>query len=431
MLLEQMLLRSDFTLTRALGDPQAAAEAGEPLATYALWGRASQARFDGSQDGVSLNGDVVTGLFGADYARGDWLAGLSLAHSEGRGRYSGDAVPGGRIETSLTALTPYGHLRLADGRSVWGVVGVGKGALNLRPDGDSARQADLGWQMAALGGRDELLRLPMLNNFALAAKADLLWTRTASDAVAGLAGAAAETARLRAALEGSWNLSLGRFGEVSQRLEAGLRHDSGDAEAGWGLEVGGGLSWQHAAAGLDLAIETRGLASHQDSAFRLMGHSVSLGWDARPDSERGLSLKLSQDSGGAGGGVQALFSPGPSGSDAFRDSGLSERRWSAEAAWGLPMFGERFIGAPYLNHNWSGNGGDTTLGWRLSPAADGALQIRIDFQATHRASGAYGGFGGAYADYAFNANQPPGLEESTDSGVGGDMEFGLKIEVRF
>ncbi len=63
--LERMLLRSDFAITRSHGD----GEEGETPATYAFWGRASETRVDGAVDGLSLGGDVVTGLFGADYAK--------------------------------------------------------------------------------------------------------------------------------------------------------------------------------------------------------------------------------------------------------------------------------------------------------------------------------------------------------------------------
>ncbi len=285
--------------------------------------------------------------------------------------------------------------------------------------------------MAALGARDELLRIPLIGEFARSHKADLMWTRTASDGITG--SAEAEAGRVRATLEGRWSLPLGNFGEIAQHSEAELRHDSGDAEAGWGVEVGGGLTWQHAASGLDLSVESRGLASHEDSEFRFVGYSASLGWDVRPQSEHGLSLQVRQDSDATSSGVQQLFSsttsatssmsaPGNFGGG-FGASGFSEKRWSAEAAWGVPMFDDQFIGVPYLNRNWSERDSDTTVGWRLAPVDEQAIKIKIDFQTVLRAQQSGGYFGGF--EY-----EPVGGVDGIDD-VSEQVESGLEIQADF
>ena len=74
----EALLGSSFTLTGA-----ADATGG----SMALWGRGSQGRFDGREGTFSLDGEVTTGMLGADYARGKWLVGLALAQSAGEGEY--------------------------------------------------------------------------------------------------------------------------------------------------------------------------------------------------------------------------------------------------------------------------------------------------------------------------------------------------------
>ena len=49
------------------------------------------ARFDGREDGLTLDGEVTTGLIGADWSpepgTGRWTAGLVLGHSSGTGSY--------------------------------------------------------------------------------------------------------------------------------------------------------------------------------------------------------------------------------------------------------------------------------------------------------------------------------------------------------
>ena len=46
----------------------------------ALWGRMAQSRFAGREDALSLDGDVTTGLLGADYAWDRWTTGLVISH---------------------------------------------------------------------------------------------------------------------------------------------------------------------------------------------------------------------------------------------------------------------------------------------------------------------------------------------------------------
>ena len=46
-----------------------------------FWSRGAQSRFTGREGTLGLNGDVRTTMFGADYARGPLVAGLSLSHS--------------------------------------------------------------------------------------------------------------------------------------------------------------------------------------------------------------------------------------------------------------------------------------------------------------------------------------------------------------
>ena len=74
-----LLTGSSFALT--------AETAGKDLVS--LWGRGAVSRFDGREGRLTLDGEVVTGMLGADWTRGRWTAGLIVSHSAAEGGYSG------------------------------------------------------------------------------------------------------------------------------------------------------------------------------------------------------------------------------------------------------------------------------------------------------------------------------------------------------
>ena len=114
--------------------------------------------------------------------------------------------------------------------------------------------------------------------------------------------------RLRLGLEGSWRgIALGG-GALTPRLEAGGRHDGGDAETGFGLDLGGGLAWAHPASGISADLSGRGLLTHEAGGFRDRGLSGSFAWDPGQGSGRGPKLALTQTLGAAG-GMDALLEP--------------------------------------------------------------------------------------------------------------------------
>ena len=89
---------------------------------YALLSSSSE---PGAEGTLSLDGDVTTGLLGADYASGRWMTGLVLSHSLGEGGYRGETS--GEIEATVTALTPWARYAVTERLSVWGAAGYGTG----------------------------------------------------------------------------------------------------------------------------------------------------------------------------------------------------------------------------------------------------------------------------------------------------------------
>ncbi len=98
-----------------------------------LWSRGARSRFSGREGALSLGGDVRTTMFGADYARGPLVVGLSLSDTRGLGEYSGPGA--GRMLSSVTGLYPWLGYRATDRITVWGVTGYGVGGMLLTPAG--------------------------------------------------------------------------------------------------------------------------------------------------------------------------------------------------------------------------------------------------------------------------------------------------------
>ena len=357
--------------------------------TFALWGRAAHSRFDGKEGALALDGEVTTGMLGADYDRDAWLAGLALSRTSAEGGYGdgssgADALSGG-VKAELTAATAYGSVEASRRLRLWGAAGYGRGELTLTPKSSgTATKADLDWTMAAAGLRSALMAPAGNAGPALALVSDASWARTTSDAAPGLDAADADATTFRLGLEGSWPMALEAGGSLTPRLETGVRHDGGDAESGFGVELGGGLAWNAPASGLSLDLSGRTLLAHEDEDFEDWGVSAGLVFDPAPASQRGLSFTLRHELGGAAtGGLDALFAPEPLDR---RVGGDGTGRWTAQAAWGLPAFGGRFTGSPYVGVGLASAARDYTLGWRLAPEGRFAPDLSLGLKATRRES---------------------------------------------
>ena len=270
-------------------------------ASVALWGRGAVSSFDGRADGFGLDGEVVSAMLGVDGTDGRTLMGVAMARSRGDGAYrtkAGD-MASGEIEATLTGVYPYGRYALNDRFSVWGVAGFGAGTLTLTPEGLAPMETDADLVMAATGGRG-VLRQPLEGTeLELAVRSDALVVRTTTDAVHGSAGSLAateaEVTRLRLGLEGTWHGSFAP-GLVAT-FETGVRHDGGDAETGFGSDIGAGFTWTDPVRSIRAEFHARGLVDHEDGGFRERGLSGALSWDPEPDSDLGWSLGLAQSMG--------------------------------------------------------------------------------------------------------------------------------------
>ena len=300
--LRRILLGSSFRL--ALGGN--AAGAGPRLTA---WGRVAGTTFDGRDGDLTLDGDVFTGTVGVD---GEWdrlLAGVAVAHSRGDGSFT---LPGtenrgqGGLEHTLTSLHPYLRYAVTDRLDVWSMFGYGWGQWDLEMDHGETLEADTNLVMGAFGGRGILLVAPESGGFQLATRTDAMLTRMTSDAVAGMVAGEADAHRLRLVLEGSRRFAWATGRRLTPTVELGLRHDWGDAETGFGLELGGRVQYADPGRGLTIEAAVRGLLAHEDRNYGEWGASGSLRIVPGPDGQ-GLSLTISPTWGAAASGVEGLW----------------------------------------------------------------------------------------------------------------------------
>ena len=414
-----LLTSSSFALTSE-------AAAGE--LRWSLWGRGALTSFDGRQDALTLDGNVTSALLGADWtwdyattpeagtsdgeAWGDgrWRAGLLLSHSRGDGSYSaadhageGDSPPGmaGKVKAHLTGLFPWARRTLSRQLAAWGVAGYGQGELTVTAKGadsqadGAALRADLNLWLAAVGLRGTLIN-GGTDGLTITGTTDAMVVGTSSGSVTGadgtLAAAQATVTRLRLGLTAQRPFPLGNReasngATLTPSLEMGLRHDGGDAETGFGLDLGGGIALSAPEQGLAAELRGRALLSHAAEGFRDQGFSGSLSWHQEPASDRGAVLSLTHTLGGASsGGAEALLSrvnlEGLAANNDDLDR-LKNQRLELKLAYGLPAFGDRLTLTPELGLGLYGSGRDYRIGWNLTQP-DAGESFLFSFDATRR-----------------------------------------------
>ncbi|KKZ12531.1 MAG: hypothetical protein TQ37_05445 [Candidatus Synechococcus spongiarum 15L] len=146
----------------------------------------------------------------------------------------------------------------------------------------------------------------------------------------------------------------------------GVRQDSGDAETGFGTELGGGLSWMDLQRGISADLKGRILLSHGSEDFQERGMAVSLAWDPNP-SDRGPSFSMSHALGAAAGGLDALLHPTTMEGLGADPNSSEHQQFVTRLAYGFPAFADRLTVTPSLGLALSPEHTTTSLRWVLTP----------------------------------------------------------------
>ncbi len=339
---KDLLARSAFELplTRT-GD--------DGLPTWTLWGRGAASGFAGQpEEGFKMDGTLYSGYLGLDYRpRSSLLMGLAVAHSTGQVDYERTGGTKAGVDVKLTSLLPYAHWQPAAGLGVWGMLGAGLGEMDLKAAGDpTTHTTDLTSWLGAIGGRQALTTWQGID---LAAKTDAFLTTVRSEAKMHLPEARGHAQRVRLLLEGQTALALSPGSHLRPRMEMGGRWDSGTAEQGLGLELGGGLAYMQTDWGLTIDMQGRYLLMHEDGAFEDWGASVNVRLDPGIGGE-GAYLMVAPVWGQPGSGVDQLWGTAaavPGGTPAAQAAGWRPANVEVDVGYGLALSDGRGLLTPY------------------------------------------------------------------------------------
>ena len=342
-------------------------EAGVPQ--LGLWGQGVLSSFGGQEEGVSsLDGDVTTALLGVDWTGQCWQAGAALSQSWGHGSYGGDHGADGQISTTLTGVFPYSRYALTPQLGLWAVAGYGWGQLSLKPDGTDHEIKPSTTMTTVAVGMDGVLLDGGSEGITLSSTADVLTLKTSSEDVDGLESSESSVSRLRVGLEATRPFPLSNGASLLPSMEMGIRQDGGDAETGYGLDLGAGILWSDPERGISGELRGRTLLTHTEEEFQEQGLSLSFSWEPNP-SNRGPSLSMGHTMGAAAtGGMDALLNPiTMEGLDAVPSSG---QQFEAELAYGFSAYNDRLTLTPAVVLALSPTSRNYSLLWSLAPYAD-------------------------------------------------------------
>ena len=373
---QELLASSEF---------QAAASVSQDEAVLTVWGQGAYGHFAGRDGDLAVDGEVATGTLGADYATGRWMAGLALSHSSGWGSYAQPMTRGGEVTSSLTGAYPYVGFEVVPERlSLWLAGGYGLGGMRLTPRDGEPLETRINVLAGAAGVRATVVPASAAGGFSLGVNADGMLLRAASEAAPGLVATAAGVNRIRLGLEGSYQAELGGGARLTPSIEVGVRRDGGDAETGFGMDVGGGLSFTHPGIGLSLGMKGRALVLHETADVAEWGASGWLAWDPNPGSELGPALTVSPSIGGsAEGGAAALWSRGTLaglGGDPMDVSGTG--RVDARFGYGLDLMGG--VGTPWAGMGLSEREREYRFGYEFHARRPADTEVRVGLVATRR-----------------------------------------------
>ncbi len=391
------LAENEGLLSKALGfeavSPEALAEgssftfAPEPegegaTPQLALWGQGVFSSFRGDEeDALPLDGDVTTLLLGADWTGRRWQAGAALSQSWGHGSYGEDNDRQGEINSTVTGVFPYGRYAPTPRLGLWATTGYGWGQLTLKPDDtEDEYKPSTTIGMVAVG-IDGLLLDGGSEGITLSTTADVLTLKTTSAEVDGLESSEGSLSRRRVGLEAVRPFPFVNGASLLPTMALGIRHDSGDAESGFGMDLGAGIRWSNPKQGISGELKGHTLLTHTEEDFQEQGLALSFSWEPN-SSNRGPSLSMGHTMGATpSGGMDALLEPATmEGLDTAPSS--SGRRFEAELAYGFPTYDDQLTFTPAVGLAFSSTSRTCSLLWSLAPyspqAQAGAWEFSLE-----------------------------------------------------
>ena len=376
---DDLLLGSAFHLSSGGDGTQ-----GEGPA-FTAWGHVATGAFEAEEDGVTMDGEVTTGLVGFDAEWERALAGVMLSQSTGDGSYQLDPAHGndaGTVESSLTGVYPYARVDLNARVSAWALAGAGSGELTLHQEGGKSMPTGISMRMGAVGVKGQVLDGTGASGLGVNVKSDAMWVGTKSERTNEMVATEGDVTRLRLIVEGERVFVAGNGATFTPSAEVGLRHDGGDAETGTGVEVGAGL--RYTIGTVTIEAQARTLVAHQASGYEEWGASAAI--RVTPSaSGRGLTLSIAPAWGQTGSAAERLWSAHDATALGADSEFEADSQLAIDAGYGIGFAGNRGVLTPYVGMTL-GDGGNRTVRtgtrWQLGP------DVVVGLEATRQTSDA-------------------------------------------
>ena len=372
----QLIQGSSFAITRADRARMAgAAGYGPNPGSAAVWGSGDYRNLGGSEDALSWRGNLVSLHLGADLvALPNLVAGLALSRSVVGFDYTDRTNPRtvtGTFETDLLGVHPYASWTPTAGLGFWATGGLGWGGVGIDDSLDALQTSTTRLLSGAVGGSSRVLSVDDLipgGATALFLKGEGFVTGAWAEENGLIVAQDVGVQQIRLSVEGSHE-QRGLWGSVlTPALELGLRHDSGDAAQGAGVELGGEVRYVQPEMGLTVEGRGRVLATHRSTTEEWgVGGRIQLAFGS---GRQGLSLSLAPSLGVAASGTHALWEYGVADETGLGRTGnggmVASARLDAQADYRLLTMGGLGMVTPYGGLSLAGRDGrDYRAGARL------------------------------------------------------------------
>ena len=334
-----------------------------------FWGAGDyRTRSGGDGAAVEWDGELAGFHLGADtWLHDGVLAGLALSWTESSFDYAQAAGGGARIEgtheSRMTSVHPYASWRVSPQARWWAVVGYGTDEVEVE-EVDVSESSDGRQTTAAVGGSLRLAEREDLiagGTTTVDLKGEAWWSEYELEGNGSLLrGLTVDVSRVRVVLEGAHERVLESGGRLRPSVELDVRHDGGDGETGYGMEIGGGLRYDAPSSRLSVEARSRALVAHEGE---VEAWGVSGAVTAAPGAGgRGLSFRVGSSWGEAPDWVSGVW-----------DTGIGRAVPDDDA--------ERFVPGPTLNaqlgYGLRMGGGVLTPGGGLELSSGDAWSTRL------------------------------------------------------
>ena len=390
----QLIQGSSFVMTLA-DRARIAGAAGPGPGSAAVWGSGDYRNLGGSEEDLAWRGNMVSLHLGADLvALPNLVAGLALSRSVVGFDYTDRTNPRtvtGTFETDLLGVHPYASWTPAVGLGFWATGGLGWGGVGIDDSLDALQTSTTRLLSGAVGGSSRVLSVDDLipgGATALYLKGEGFVTGAWAEENGRIVAQDVGVQQVRLSVEGSHE-QRGLWGSVlTPALELGLRHDSGDAAQGAGVELGGEVRYVQPDLGLTVEGRGRVLATHRSTTEEWgVGGRIQLEFGS---GREGLSLSLAPSLGVAASGTHALWEYGVADGSGLGLQGaggtVASSRLDAQADYHLLTMGGLGMLTPYGGFSLAGRDGrDYRAGARLETDT---FNLSLEGKRSERGTGA-------------------------------------------